>query len=89
MADPNTTLPHQLYRFADLEKRKIVTSRAQLAKMIERDGFPTGFILTPQTRAWRVEDIERWLASRPTEQIKPRGRAKALVEKAAAHRAGS
>ena len=63
-------LPHQLYRFNDLKER-------------ERDGFPPGFILSPQCRAWRAEDIERWLASRSTEQIPARGRAKELVEKAA------
>ena len=84
MPQPLRPLPHQLYRFADLKQRQIVESCAQLKKLVERDGFPPGFILSPQIRAWRADDIERWLASRPTAQIKPRGRAKALVEKASA-----
>ena len=90
-AEPLRLLPHQLYRFADLVERKILTNRAQLKKMIERDGFPLGSNSTPQTRAWRAEDIERWPASRPTEQIKPRGRAgpEALVDKASAKNAAA
>jgi hypothetical protein len=79
-AEPLRPLPHQLYRFNDLKQRRIVESRAQLKKMVERDGFPPGFILTPQIRAWRADEIEQWLASRPTEQIEARGRAKALKE---------
>ena len=83
MSSEHAPEPHQLYRYADLVKLNIVNSRAQLAKMIARDGFPSGFILSPQIRAYRASDVERWLASRPTAQIKTRGRAKALVEKAA------
>jgi predicted DNA-binding transcriptional regulator AlpA len=77
----------QLYRFSDLVALNILTSRAQLAKMIKCDGFPKGVLLSPQMRAWRASDVEAWLASRPTE-IKPRGRAKKLVEQAAAKNAG-
>jgi hypothetical protein len=34
--------------------------------MQEQYGFPSGFLLGANTRAWRAADIEAWLASRPT-----------------------
>ncbi|WOS61382.1 helix-turn-helix transcriptional regulator [Sinorhizobium fredii] len=57
----------RLLRFADLKKRQIVTSWPQLRRMVERYGFPSGILLGPNTRAWREEEIEDWLARRPTE----------------------
>jgi len=34
--------------------------------MQEYESFPTGFLLGPNSRAWRVADVEQWLAGRPT-----------------------
>jgi hypothetical protein len=52
-------------RFADLKARGIVGNWATLKRRIERDGFPPGRMLGPNTRAWPEDEIERWLASRP------------------------
>ncbi|MGR9158574.1 helix-turn-helix transcriptional regulator [Rhizobium leguminosarum] len=56
----------QLLRFKDLQVRQIVRSWPQLRRMICDYDFPSGMLLGPNTRAWREEDIEEWLASRPT-----------------------
>jgi predicted DNA-binding transcriptional regulator AlpA len=65
-------------RFYDLKKRGIVKSWAQLDNLIEKYDFPPGRMLSPNTRAWdEEEEIEPWLASRPTEGPAPRGAAKA------------
>jgi hypothetical protein len=53
-------------RFADLRDRGIINSWPMLRRRIERDGFPAGRMLGPNTRAWSEEEVERWLASRPT-----------------------
>jgi Prophage CP4-57 regulatory protein (AlpA) len=63
-------------RFADLRDRGIVNSWPMLRRRIERDGFPPGRMLGPNTRAWSEQEIERWLASRPTAGPAPRGAAK-------------
>jgi hypothetical protein len=33
--------------------------------MIAGEGFPTSIMLGPNTRAWRLDEVEAWLASRP------------------------
>ena len=53
-------------RFADLKQAGIVNSWPMLKRRIERDGFPPGRMLGPNTRAWDEAEVERWLASRPT-----------------------
>jgi hypothetical protein len=53
-------------RFRDLKDRGIINSWPMLRRRIERDGFPPGRMLGPNTRAWSEKEIERWLASRPT-----------------------
>jgi predicted DNA-binding transcriptional regulator AlpA len=56
----------KLLRFADLKAAGIINSWPMLRRRMERDGFPPGRLLGPNTRAWPEEEIERWLASRPT-----------------------
>jgi len=56
----------RLLRFPDLKERQIVSSWPQLRRMVRDYGFPAGILLGPNSRAWREEDIEEWLASRPT-----------------------
>ena len=68
-----------LLRYRDLEEMQLVTSRSQLTHMVRSVAFPKGFQLSPQVRAWRASDIDEWIASRPTTQIKPRGRAKLIA----------
>jgi predicted DNA-binding transcriptional regulator AlpA len=55
-------------RFEDLKDRGIVRHWLTLRRWIEREGFPPGILLGPNTRAWPEEDVERWLASRPIER---------------------
>jgi hypothetical protein len=55
-------------RYDDLVAANIVGSWTQLGRMIERDGFPPGIRLTPNIRAWRLDEIETWLSARPVER---------------------
>jgi predicted DNA-binding transcriptional regulator AlpA len=65
-------------RFRDLKERGIVNSWAMLKIRVERDGFPPGTKLGPNTRAWREDKVQAWLDSRPTaikrDLPKPTGR---------------
>ncbi len=54
----------QLLRFADLKAMNIVRNRVTLRRWVEKYGFPPGMLLGPATRAWRLEDVERWLTER-------------------------
>ncbi len=58
-------MPIQLLRFKDLRQRKVVDNRPTLARWIEREGFPPGRMLGPNTRVWTEAEIEEWIASRP------------------------
>jgi predicted DNA-binding transcriptional regulator AlpA len=53
-------------RFADLKAAGIVASWPALRLWIEREGFPPGRKLGPQTRVWSEKEICDWLESRPT-----------------------
>ena len=55
-----------LLRFEDLKARGIVRNWPCLNKWIAREGFPPGRKLGPQTRVWTEQEIEEWIASRPT-----------------------
>jgi predicted DNA-binding transcriptional regulator AlpA len=52
-------------RFKDLVAANIATSWPQLSRMIIAEGFPTGVMLARNTRAWRLDEVEAWLAARP------------------------
>jgi len=52
-------------RFNDLRSAKICTSWIQLARLIEKQSFPPGILLSSNTRVWAVSEIRAWLASRP------------------------
>jgi Prophage CP4-57 regulatory protein (AlpA) len=62
-----------LIRFSDLKQRGIVNNHVTLQRWIEREGFPPGMMLGPNTRVWRESEIEQWLTSRPTENTNQRG----------------
>jgi hypothetical protein len=68
-----------LLRFSDLKQRGIVNNHVTLQRWIEREGFPPGIMLGPNTRVWRESDIEAWLESRPTKNFTLRGVAKRLA----------
>ena len=59
-----------------LRFRNLVNNYVTLARWIEREGFPPGLMLGPNTRVWRDSEVEAWLASRPIKNKKPRGAAK-------------
>jgi hypothetical protein len=65
-----------LLRFRDLKDRRIVSNHVTLGRWIAKEGFPPGFMLGPNTRVWREDDIDAWLDSRPTENTLLRGAAK-------------
>ena len=69
-----------LLRFRDLKDRRIVTNHVTLGRWIAREGFPPGFMLGPNTRVWREDDIDAWLNSRPTDNTLLRGAALANAE---------
>lgn len=56
--------PRKLVRFVDLKARGIVRSWPTLLSWIKREGFPPGFMLAPQTRAWDEAEIDRWIEAR-------------------------
>ena len=65
-----------LLRFADLKARGIVHNWPTLLRWIEREGFPPGKQLGPNSRAWFDSEVAEWLDSRPTAHIaKPDGEA--------------
>jgi predicted DNA-binding transcriptional regulator AlpA len=53
-------------RARDLINSGIVGSYTALDRLIRNHQFPLGILLSPNTRAWTVEEIETWLATRPT-----------------------
>ena len=55
-----------LLRFRDLKDRGIVSNHVTLGRWIANEGFPRGFLLGPNTRVWRENEIEAWINSRPT-----------------------
>jgi len=63
-----------LLRFRDLKDRKIVSNHVTLKRWIEREGFPPGMLLGPNTRG--SSTVEAWLDSRPTCAAEPSGAAK-------------
>jgi predicted DNA-binding transcriptional regulator AlpA len=54
------------YRFDDLVIAGIVKNRVTLSRWIKKEGFPSGVMLGPNTRAWLKDEIERWCSSRVT-----------------------
>ena len=52
-------------RYKYLEENGIISNRMQLARAIERYDFPKPVALGENTLAWRLEEGESWLASRP------------------------
>ena len=55
-----------ILRFRDLRDRKIVNSWPQLKRRIEVDGFPVGFYMGANSRAWFEDEIQAWIEARPS-----------------------
>ena len=56
----------KLLRYHDLVARNIVLNRMTLARWIESQGFPAGFMLGPNSRAWAEDEVDAWVAARKT-----------------------
>jgi hypothetical protein len=79
-------MSHTLLRFADLRSRGIVQNWATLTNWIEREGFPVGRKLGPNTRVWTETEVTSWLSNRPTDKAPLRGGAKKRAAKKAAEK---
>ena len=51
----------KLLRFKHLKELGIVDNRVTLSRRIKEHGFPPGFLLGPNSRAWTQEEIEAYL----------------------------
>lgn len=67
----------KLLRFVDLVAMGVFTNRMSLKRAIDNQNFPVGFLVTPNARAWREDEVFDWLATRPTGRkavaVKPAG----------------
>jgi hypothetical protein len=77
-------------RYADLVAAGIVANWTTLLRLIDDEGFPPGVLIGPNSRAWCVDEVERWLAERPSARKvmppsarHPRGRKRADAPDAA------
>ena len=59
-----TRLPH-LVRFRDLRAAGIIDNWPSLYSLIENYGFPEGTLISANIKAWDLDEIHRWLNSRP------------------------
>lgn len=55
----------KLLRVEHFYERGFVRNRTTLYRWIHKEGFPSGFLLGPNTRVWTEDEVEEWLASRP------------------------
>jgi predicted DNA-binding transcriptional regulator AlpA len=53
-------------RYADLLALGIVNNRTTLKNWIRDRGFPLGQLTGPNSRTWGEDEVEAWLAVRPT-----------------------
>jgi predicted DNA-binding transcriptional regulator AlpA len=56
----------KLIRYPDLVEKGVVNSRMTLKRLIDVHGFPTGRLVTPNSRAWTEQEVDEWIAGRPT-----------------------
>jgi predicted DNA-binding transcriptional regulator AlpA len=63
----------KLLRFPDLVAIGLFNSRMTLKRAIDSQGFPEGMLLTPNCRAWREDEVEAWVAARPTARKREAG----------------
>jgi hypothetical protein len=61
----------KFFRFSDLKEIGLVTNRVTLRRWIEKEGFPPGVLLGPNTRGWSKEQIEAWISGRPERREDP------------------
>ena len=70
-------------RYRDLKAAGLVANWPTLLRMIDEEGFPEGRLLSPNVRAWMLDEVERWLETRPTARKvipRPRNRRRAAAD---------
>jgi hypothetical protein len=67
---PPGPLP-RFIKFGDLKAAGIIASHCGLELLIKRHAFPRGRWFGTASRVWTVEEVEAWLAARPTERPAP------------------
>jgi hypothetical protein len=67
-----------LVRFRYLQEEGYIKDRMALARAIEGYGFPKPIALGANTLAWRLEEVENWVASRPRRTPKTGARKKVM-----------
>lgn len=55
-------------RFHNLRSAGLVANWQQLRRLQDEAGFPIGRLLSRNTRVWTLDEVNEWLASRPTER---------------------
>jgi predicted DNA-binding transcriptional regulator AlpA len=55
-------------RFRDISTAGIAKNWPTLTRLIEEENFPRGVMLSRNIRAWPLDEIEAWLATRPVER---------------------
>jgi Prophage CP4-57 regulatory protein (AlpA) len=68
-------------RFADLRARGICNNRQTLSRWVREQNFPPGVLLGGNTRAWREDEIEAWLTSRPVARRRKDGDSRPKAER--------
>jgi predicted DNA-binding transcriptional regulator AlpA len=58
-------------RFSDLREMGVVRNWVTLGRWIEKEGFPPGLLLGPNTRVWPNDQVEAWIAGRPERREDP------------------
>ena len=64
-------LPSKFLRFCNLVEKGIVKNWVTLGRWIEKEGFPPGILLGPNTRVWPEDQVEAWIAGRPERREDP------------------
>ena len=52
-------------RYDDFRRSPVSLHWTQLLRMIDDEGFPAGILISANVRAWRLGEMETWLAPRP------------------------
>jgi predicted DNA-binding transcriptional regulator AlpA len=64
---PRLSPPLPVYlRYPDLVAAGLVNSWMAVNRLVDAEGFPPGVRLSANVRAWRRDEVEAWLAARPS-----------------------
>jgi predicted DNA-binding transcriptional regulator AlpA len=68
----NQNLSPRFLRFRDLVALGVVRNWPTLLRWVEKEQFPAGRWLGPNSRMWTADEVAAWLAARPTARRKPK-----------------